>query len=729
MKNKAIILALILVLALIIAPLSAMSFSFKDRVVYAYQNYYASSAGTTKMGAPATLQLRPSGLGSNISSLRQIWAITGAGQFSGDGGYPDAYNYSGYAEIDTISIGLGADMQIVEYGGRVSWNYDVGSNTVTYLFDISEISGGSGFDLREISPNTLASTSTIGRTFNITYKNEMGYGYQLSKVVSTWHNVSSGYYSASHGPSGLSPAFLSTNFGSLDYRTWDCPYIYYDYNGYAEVEIDTSENYPDTITISQPPSSAGIMYEISDLTGTAVIPKDDTLSMSPLNISVWKNPYKLTTWDILGRTHEYTLGAFQDWQVIVTDREISLGESTTGKILAPNGDYSQVRYLLWYLNDESTTDFRNIAIFRYNTSTTWDKHNDSGWYYGKTLSPFELTIKPAYIGNKTVRCLAYTTGMAPLGAGEDYLNVTTLTGITTVPMHLGAINGLNNNHLYDFNLALKNLVTNVWTNYTNVEYEKVENLMVGVDFRLYATKDGYVSNYVDFSVPELFDTYSNYVNVPLYPTTWSTTTNSTLVVTVNELGNYYPIGGATVHLSNGQTGNTAQDGSAVYFSIPYNSSGTAAASKEGYCSGEAYYSVTTEAYKYIWISLKKGSCQETITRTPTVTLTPTVTPSGGVVVNGTVCKYPSNMWDALTFALCSTGAPTSSLGFILGFFLVFIMALIAGIVTRSGFGFLAGGILGFLTGTFAGLFPLWILFVMILLGVLGLIVLGRTAGG
>lgn len=437
--------------------------------------------------------------------------------------------------------------------------------------------------------------------------------------------------------------------------------------------------------------------------------------------------------------------------LVVTPTSIYQGQNASIQVLgsAVNPPLNSIFY--WDFEDQNITVSNPISIAKYrNVSGTWQKYTNNTWQVTADNIQYIPIYQPSTTGIHHIKVNAYST-YNTIAALDTTLTVLDAGGI---PMILGAIDG-NGNHLSDYNLNLCDMQTSLCRNLT-INYDMTMSLSSGKDYSMQGYKSGYLpSNWLNFTVPFVRNTFSNYQNVILYAQGTNLDTegnaipigglaaNSSITInTVDEKNNI--VGNAFVKVDYSTYGEVGQPShtknvysdattGTAFFLIPFNSTCYFTATKSGYNAGTTYVSTSKQ---YTWsktITMQTITGAHTINATPTYTIIPTptvyTTVTGGVVINGSFCKDPTNIMEGIDYPLCTNGITNPIMRDLLkAFVLIIVIACIGGIVTRGengGIGFIGGAALGFVGAIAIGWIAWYILIVFLLLGLLIVILLRR----
>jgi hypothetical protein len=413
-------------------------------------------------------------------------------------------------------------------------------------------------------------------------------------------------------------------------------------------------------------------------------------------------------------------------------------------------------YLFYWDFEDANKSNTIYSIGKYkNNSGTWQKYLNGAWSNttDNVLAPPVYT--PVTTGIHNIKCDIYTD------ASIDQTLTTKLivndNTVSTVLMHLGAINGNTGGHLSNYNLVVINPMLGSSRNDT-VTYDESFTMIVGQEYDMRGFKSGYTaSNWLNFTIPQLIGTFANYQNVILYSTSTQLDTNGNAIPNGGSAFNtsvYYtvldkttniPIQNAyirqayydyTTHVSSSKNGFTDISGK-LFLLIPFNSTGDILVTKDGYTSTSDYLS-TSQTYtieKTIYLSAG-GISTITPTITPTNIITIPTTSSvqvmGGMIINGSICKNPSNLFDVFDYALCTQGLPKSAdRGLLYAMVLIIGLAGLLGFITREsngGIGMMFGGVVGFIISVILGWIPIFWVIVFVLLGLIIIVLLRHGSG-
>lgn len=440
-----------------------------------------------------------------------------------------------------------------------------------------------------------------------------------------------------------------------------------------------------------------------------------------------------------------------NWSFTFNPTAINLGESSQSYLHNTNtSKMVNAKTVDYYVNYDfgGYVQYTLIAQYHYNdTRVNWDyRPNTATAFNTSPHDPWFIDVTPEYSGtvenNGNVEYHASITGAnsVSFGTGDGNLLVGENAEQNLV-MSLQANDGSNMNGLSNFNLILTDS-TGLSHEYDNVYFNKEVSLQRGQTFTLTGSKDGYDTNSKIFTVPIDQNIhrgdYGAIASVLLFPTGVLTEGKTTVTVIVLNKDNFIPIPFVDVTV-NGVRKTTNSEGGGVYFVLNYNTTYTIQYSKTGYCAGSDSVTTTTTDTLLKDVYMKSGSCipvtpTPTFTYTPIPTTQPTPTTTGGTYVNGTFCREPTNLAETIDYVLCTQGfgSPESDgLKLLKAAILCFALAFFFGYLLRestgAAMGVIAGIFFGFVISLALGFIPMWLFFVIFVLGciIFGLWLYGR----
>jgi hypothetical protein len=409
-----------------------------------------------------------------------------------------------------------------------------------------------------------------------------------------------------------------------------------------------------------------------------------------------------------------------------------------------------LRRTSFYVNTHPTLypfDYQMIGIYENVNATYWKfrPNNSVTWQTATTASPLTMTHTPISNGLITYAFNAYdTSGNAISTAGTDDVLVGGGAGSGALTIKIGAFDATTNSQLMNYVLNVTDEASGSTVEYGSITYDQEITLPRGNGYVARVTKTGYQTSTVIgesgtllFIVPTNLNIqkgdFGAYFRVPLFPDGSVIAGNTTVSSRVYDLETYYPLSGVQVVNSYAPTDikYTGTDAESVSWVIPQNTAYSLTASKTGYCSVTEARNTGTNAYQWIPLYLKYGSCAgATATPTPTPTITPTATPVGGwgnVTGGASVCgDMPANatIIDILKNSMACNGLEdTQSQNLGMSMLIILFAAIILGRIAK-GVGVLAGAIIGTVISTVAGFLPFWIIIVVIIMA--GLVFAGKV---
>jgi hypothetical protein len=482
------------------------------------------------------------------------------------------------------------------------------------------------------------------------------------------------------------------------------------------------------------PSSAYIDLEISK---SGYVPLTEYFGFTPSS-DFGMTKYLSTTGGVTP-TPTPTPVTYDTLSLTATPNTISLGQTVS--LTGSSSNATRVTYAgglrrtVFMVNKHASAypfDFHEIGMFENVNATYWKFRSSysSVWGAPSTASPLTMTNVPDTNGLYTYAFIGYETLAGGSGAiataGTADVTVNGGSGAGSLTMTLSASDGSNTNHLSNYQMNITDDNSGTVTELGNISYDIQRNLPRGNSYTLRASKENYEDGTKTFIVPVSPDVingdFGTFVDVPLFPKGTLSAGNTTVTVHVDDIETYYPLGNVQIIMSyDGTIKYTGTSGESAFWILPQNTAYTVKAIKNGYCAVSESKNTGTNAYQYVPLFMKYGSCQGT-TPTPTPTVTPSVTvtpvwntsPNTGVIVCNQLPE-DATFVDVLKNSLACNGlkdAQSQSLG--LACMIILICAIVLGRIAK-GIGVLSGVIAGTVLSTVAGFLPFWIIIVVVII--------------
>jgi hypothetical protein len=443
-----------------------------------------------------------------------------------------------------------------------------------------------------------------------------------------------------------------------------------------------------------------------------------------------------------------TPAPYDVWSLEAIPSSINLGDTAQLHLSCSNASKfaSDAGIVIYYENKNlgGYSPFNIIGIFLYNSSASnWDyKPTINSAYDYSPHDPVLFDVNPTTTGTYTYNVGISKLDSTALGTASTDLIIDNGGMVSTnLIMTLGANDGATTSHLQNYTLTLTESIGGISHVY-DVEYDIDVNLQRGKIFSLKGEKIGYVDNTITFTVPVNQNVnngdFGTFISVPLFPIGTISAGNTTVTVHVDDKETYYPIPNVQITMSGILSPKfTGTDGESASFILPQNTPFTVKASKDGYCAVTQNGNTSTNDYLYVPMYMKFGGCAGvTPTHTPIPTIpTPTITIIG--VTNTTydtgVCysnwtlapKNQSIILQTKNYLACAGFLDSTLQNLVISLILILLIALI-GAWKAAGIGFGIGAVIGAVISMAAGLFPVWLIVVMVILviGVIALKVFG-----
>jgi PKD repeat protein len=457
----------------------------------------------------------------------------------------------------------------------------------------------------------------------------------------------------------------------------------------------------------------------------------------------------ITAYMLAGVSPTPTPAPYDVWYLDAMPNSINLGDSSWLHLYSSNSSKfaDEAGIVIYYENKNLGGYFGDtiIGIFLYNTTTSnWDfKPSLNAPYNFLPNDPTLFEVIPTTTGTYTYSVGVSKLDSSPLGSATTDLLINN-GGIvsTNLIMTLGAINGATTSHLQNYTLILTEAIGGISHTY-DITYDTSINLQRGKVFTLTGQKIGYIDNTITFTVPfnQAINNgdFGTFINVPLFQYVIPNG-NTSVTVHVDDKDTYMPIPNVQITMTGFLTPKfTGTSGESVSFIIPQNTEYTTSASKDGYCAVSETKNTSTLDYQYVDLYLKYGSC---IGVTPTHTPIPTIPAPTPTILGVTNTTYDTGVcysnWSlvpkgqSLTLSIknylaCAGILDSNSQNLVIALFLILIVALI-GAWKASGLGFGIGAVIGATISMALGLFPIWLIIVMIIL-IIGIIAIKVFSSG
>lgn len=704
MKNhRNFLIFLILILLLIPITVSAVDYSGSFDVT----NTVSTSSYTPIVdGSGGTGELIHTMAVNDLADLQNLKGISGS--------YPRAYfvwDYSlGNSWSDTIEAWVGA-VKIGEGSFRFNNNSATGQVIVSFYpteWDTKGITGKQSIDFKGDAYFTAHGLA------------------DLSSVATTHGDLSGAF------PIGFNP------HGHPDgYDIYDYDYIVYSQLIFKNDWSLTKSTVAVNILVDKNINSVAYKSKVSYVSEAgAIIYNEPTFNSDDLDIFTTTIPLSLRILDMGGVYHNtsyyYTYGT--QFTLIVNPESVGSYESTTVNTGSSTGFTGIDNMFFWdYTLDAYGNRQSPISIYKFkNNVTHYELYNESSHgFYDTSINPAYFSYSGFDVGTHHIVASLYTN-TTNFEVYDTLIVIPSITG-AVVPIHFGAVDGSNSNHLTDYELQIQNVGTGVWKNYTHIPYEKVITCNMGDVFFIKGIKGGYTTETMYYTVPNLpSGSFGTFANVMMYPINLIVGGNTTLMVQVYT-NTGYKIPNALVTLSDGQYKNTGINGEPVNFTLAFSNTYHLTLSASGYDSLSDVFDTTTEA---TLLKIYQMTPSVVPSYTPSPSIFPTLKPTpyateGGMVVEGVFCPNPTNLIDSIDYSLCTQlGIVNKTVqDLIKALMIIFASIIILSYLGRNtdNLGVLAmlGAVIGFIASLVLGFIPLWVLLALLGLGFLVVILLRR----
>lgn len=670
----------------------------------------------------------------NTGNLKAIvlWSKGVGTAFTTDTGAPSGASTPVTLRISTNALGGAGDIHTVTNGrivGTGTYGYQKVYTTATPPVEVPS-SGYLWLALNSWDLGTETGTQYLYMDYDRSAVYNCSYGYQSGTSVS----IPAGFatFELGNGVAGYTTAIDAAGHTQLNNKDNT---IYASYIAVKPSGIGITGNVSKSLSGVNYTSQA-IIYSAAG----AIITSESTLTANQFNFSTHLPQVRIGIKDSVGNIYNSSL-LFDDGFIVPTPTPTPITGDYTITVLPYYSSYNQtltgtlkkagvtatkttVKAIAW--NVETTTPsgaYQSMPLYEAGSAVNRADYylKDDGKYYGWTDTsndwdrdkgtslPNPVSFIPQTTGTLTLNCEVSTID------GDYFIPQTTIDVSGTAALKTLGIYVMSfeqGGYISGSTVSVQNIATGIWTNKTadNAGYASFA-YPSGSPLYLVAAASGFTT-----SSPEYYNlALDSYTTIKLYKTgTGSTDINNSLLLVKtyaqNANGQIQPLGGASITISDGQTGLSDSTGSAQ-FTILNGTTRLVTASKGGYLAATKYVNPTTSVTSANLYLMLSTTAQPTPFPTMTTAPVPTPTPKGNLTYCQDASALPAN---ATVFQImknniaCWGVDDLESQNFAMAALIILICALILGKIGK-GDGAAIGGIIGFIFSYAMGFLPFYLL--------------------